>query len=71
MNFTPEQDQYMQVQMTRAYYQGVREGLQRYAHWRDGEQYVGTTGRTLKQAYQAVDQDEALDLARFDKLKQL
>lgn len=71
MNFTPEQDQYMQVQMTRAYYQGVREGIQRYAHWRDGVQYVGTTGRTLKQACQAVDQDEALDLARFDSLKQL
>lgn len=71
MNFTPEQDQYMQVQMTRAYYQGVREGLQRYAHWRDGVQYVGTTGRTLEQAYQAVDQGEALDLARFDSLKQL
>lgn len=71
MNFTPEQDQYMQVQMTRAYYQGVREGIQRYAHWRDGVQYVGTTGRTLKQAYQAVDQDEALDLARVDSLKQL
>lgn len=33
-----------------AYYEGLREGVERYAWWRDGIQYVGTTGRTLKEA---------------------
>lgn len=32
------------------YRQGFIDGLSTYAHWRDGEQYVGTTGRTLKSA---------------------
>jgi len=34
----------------RDYYDGVKEGLSRYAWWKDGEQYVGTCGRTLREA---------------------
>lgn len=71
MNFTPEQDQYLQLAQTRAYYQGLREGIEMYAHWRDGTQYVGTTGRTLKQALAGIHQEEADVLSRFDRLKQL
>lgn len=39
------------------YYQGVVDGLVRYAHWRDGKQYVGTTGRTLEQAIEFVQRE--------------
>ena len=32
------------------YYSGMASGIYKYAHWKDGVQYVGTTGKTLKQA---------------------
>ena len=69
ITFSPEQEQFMQLAQTRAYYQGQREGVELYAHWRDGVQYVGTTGRTLKEALAYIDQDEAKIIARYDRLK--
>jgi hypothetical protein len=33
-----------------AYHDGVRTGLAAYAWWKDGVQYVGTCGTTLKDA---------------------
>jgi len=36
-------------------YEGMRQGITLYAWWKDGTQYVGTTGRTLKQALEEVD----------------
>ena len=71
MNFTPEQDQYLQLAQTRAYYDGVRQGIEMYAHWRDGTQYVGTTGRTLKEAIERVNLAEADVLSRFQTLEKL
>ena len=71
ITFTPEQEQFMQLAQSRAYYEGMRDGIRLYAHWRDGVQYVGTTGRTLKQALADIDQDEAKTMARFDRLKQI
>lgn len=47
----------------RSYYQGLREGVALYAHWKDGVQYVGTTGRTLKMAIEKIDKEEEEDLA--------
>lgn len=70
-NFTPEQDQYLQLDQTRAYYKGVREGVQRYAHWRDGEQFVGTTGRTLKSALESIDREERELLQKYKNLSNL
>lgn len=35
-----------------AYYVGFIAGLQAYAHWKDGQQFVGTTGRPLQEAVQ-------------------
>lgn len=32
------------------YYSGMAEGISKYAHWKDGVQYVGTTGKTLAKA---------------------
>lgn len=45
----------------KAYYDGVREGLWKYAHWKDGVQYVGTMGTTLKEAVAKVDAEEKKD----------
>ncbi len=69
--FSPEQDQYLQLSMSRAYYQGRREGVSLYAHWKDGVQYVGTTGRTLKQALADIDQQETDTLIKYTGLKQI
>lgn len=71
MTFSPEQDQYLQLAQTRAYYKGVREGVAMYAHWQDGVQYVGTTGRTLHQAIAELQQEEADIVERYERMKQL
>ena len=71
ITFSPEQEQYLQLAQSRAYYRGLREGVEMYAHWHSGAQYVGTTGRTLKQALADIDEDEAQDLIRCDRLKQI
>jgi len=63
--FSPEQDQYLELAQTRAYYQGIREGIERYAHWNNGAQYVGTTGRSLREAITGIDQEESEVLSRF------
>jgi hypothetical protein len=41
-----------------AYYEGMREALWRYAHWKDGVQYVGNMGTTLKEAVAKIDAEE-------------
>jgi hypothetical protein len=71
ISFSPEQEQFMQLQMTQAYHEGLRDGIHRYAHWQDGVQYVGTTGRTLQQALDSVNQSEADLLDRYNELKML
>jgi hypothetical protein len=48
-------DQQHAIRETQAYYKGVLEGLWRFAWMRDGVYYVGTTGRTLKEAQAQVD----------------
>lgn len=63
--FSTEQDQYLQLAQTRAYYKGLREGVSNYAHWRNGVLYVGTTGRTLKEAISEIDHQEETLLKRF------
>lgn len=47
-----------------AYYDGLREGVHMYAYMKDGTYYVGTTGRTLKQAYADIDEERTLALSR-------
>ena len=37
-------------QRIKAYELGFEDGLRAYAHWEGGVQYVGTTGKTLRQA---------------------
>jgi len=45
-------------QSARWYYEGMKEGVRAYAYWRDGVQYVGTTGTTLAQALERIDSEE-------------
>ena len=66
-SFTPEQDQFLQLEMTKAYFQGLREGLEMYAHWKDGVQYVGTTGKTLKVALAEIQVEQSDTLAKFNR----
>lgn len=68
---TPEQEQYMQLQMTRAYHEGMRDGVHMYAHWRDGVQYVGTTGRTLQEALDSINLCEEELVAKYQKLLEI
>ena len=42
----------------RAYLDGVKSGLAAFAWWKDGTQYVGTCGNTLKQALELADKGE-------------
>lgn len=46
-----------------AYYDGLCDGIYAYAYMKDGVYYVGTTGRTLKQALEEVNRERrsALD----------
>lgn len=45
------------------YYDGIVVGVMRYAYWKDGVQYVGTTGKTLKKAL------EEINISKQDALK--
>jgi hypothetical protein len=63
--FTPEQDQYLQLSQSMSYYAGLREGVAMYAYWKDGAQYVGTTGKTLDAALSEIKADEDSIRARF------
>jgi hypothetical protein len=49
----------------KAYYQGLKEGVRMFAWWKDGVQYVGTCGTTLKEALKEVDEEE---LGRLSKI---
>lgn len=52
--------------LTEAYYNGIREGIEQYAWWRDGVQYVGTTGTTLKDALKQIDSEEKRAIELLD-----
>jgi len=40
----------LRVEVKRQYRKGYEDGLEAYAWWKDGVQYVGSCGTTLKQA---------------------
>ena len=45
------------------YYDGVKEGVWKYAWMKDGVYYVGTTGKTLKEAIADIDAEKKKALA--------
>ena len=57
--------------LTKAYYNGIREGIEQFAHWKDGEQFVGTCGTTLKTALKRIDEEEKRALEMLDDRKDI
>jgi hypothetical protein len=57
--------------MTKAYYNGIREGIEQYAHWKDGVQYVGTCGTTLKDALKRIDSEEHRALEMLEDRREI
>ena len=47
--------------LSREYWQGVEDGMRRYAWWKDGTEYVGTCGKSLKQAIRELDKEAGRD----------
>jgi hypothetical protein len=58
-------------QSARWFYEGMREGMRAYAHWRDGVQYVGTTGTTLAQELERIDSEEKQALKVLEDAERL
>lgn len=50
------------------FYDGVRTGIRMYAHWKDGVQYVGTTGSTLARALANIAEEEAAELNKVKEV---
>jgi hypothetical protein len=48
------------------YDRGFRDGLAAYAWWKDGVQYVGTTGTTLVEALEKVKETWNYEPERYD-----
>lgn len=44
--------------MKASYEKGFYNGVSAYAWWKDGEQRVGTTGNTLKQALKKIENND-------------
>lgn len=44
----------LELQAEISYKAGMKQGIWLFAWWKDGEQYVGTSGRTLKEAYKEL-----------------
>lgn len=49
-----------------AFYDGVREGVRLWAWWKDGEEYVGTTGTKLIEARQLIEDMRQVALKKFE-----
>ena len=58
---TPWFAEKIQLAMDDAYRKGLLEGIRRYAHWKDGTQFVGTCGRTLKDALSDLDSETCVN----------
>lgn len=61
---TPHQvvDKYETEAEIAAFYEGARLELYTWAHYKDGEMFVGSCGKTYKWALSELDKDEALVL---------
>jgi hypothetical protein len=53
---------YSREDLINAHYDGMREGLWRHAWWKDGVEYVGNSGVTLKEAYAKLEEDRNKEL---------
>lgn len=46
------------IERLKAYYNGMRDGITNFAHWKDGVQYVGSCGNTLAEAIKVINRQE-------------
>jgi len=46
------------IEKLKAYYNGMRDGITDFAHWKDGVQYVGSCGKTLAEAIKVINRRE-------------
>lgn len=44
--------------VAKAYWRGMRDGVRRFAWWKNGEQFVGSCGTTLKKALEDIYREE-------------
>lgn len=49
----------------RAYYRGLREGIRRYAVYKDGELFVGVLQKPINDVYAEIMEDEETDLLAY------
>ena len=50
-----QENKELKMEMLRRYKHGHDDGLRAFAWWKDGVQYVGTCGTTLKEALKGVE----------------
>jgi len=63
--FGMKTDGFMSTGEAEAYFDGAAAGIRCFAWWRDGTQYVGTTGTSLASALDELDAARATALKRF------
>lgn len=51
----------------KTFFEGKRAGTRDFAHWKDGVQYVGTCGKTLKTALEEISLEEQQYLKQIDE----
>jgi hypothetical protein len=55
------------IESLKSFYTGFREGVVRFAHWKDGVQYVGTTGKSLLEAIREINKEEEEGIERIKR----
>jgi len=55
------------IEALKSFYTGFREGVVRFAHWKDGVQYVGTTGKSLLVAIREINKEEEEGIERIKR----
>jgi hypothetical protein len=49
------------------FFEGKKSGVNEFAHWKDGVQYVGTCGKTLKSALEEIELEKQEYLKKIDR----
>lgn len=57
-NLTPEAEAYIKMSFAENRKETLKDGITLFAWWKDGTQYVGTCGTTLKEALEKIDKGE-------------
>jgi len=55
----------LRIENLKRYYSGLKSGVEMYAHWKDGVQYVGTCGKTLRTAIIELNKEEEVRIAEL------